>query len=120
MAKATVSLTAVSSRTGDPPGSPNPNVRDKEGKTPLTRLTSPPNTWFYLAGHLWKPTLSDREDSAILLVGEKKGQESRLVHGELLPTSKFLASTLSSPTWRQSSISSWNKPSDGVSQLHGI
>jgi hypothetical protein len=40
--------------------------------------------------------------------------------GELLPTSKFLASSSSSPTWRQSSISSWNKLSDGVSQLPGI
>ena len=46
----------------------NPNVQDNEGKTPLTRLASPPNRWFYLAGHLWKPTPSDREDSAILLI----------------------------------------------------
>ncbi|KAF7502720.1 hypothetical protein GJ744_005228 [Endocarpon pusillum] len=47
------------------------------------------------------------------------GKYSPFPQGKLLPTSKFLASSSRSPTWRQSSISSWNKPSDGVSQLHG-
>ena len=44
-------------------------LTDNEGKTPLTQLTSPPNGWFYLAGRLWKPSPSDRENSVILLVG---------------------------------------------------
>jgi ankyrin repeat protein len=44
-----------------------PNLRDNEGKTPLTRLTSPPNSRFYLAGRWWNPTPADRKASAILL-----------------------------------------------------
>lgn len=43
------------------------NLRDNEGKTPLTRLTSPVNGRFYLAGRWWNPTPTDRKDTAILL-----------------------------------------------------
>ena len=45
----------------------DPNLRDNEGKTPLTRLTSPPAGRFYLARRWWNPTPADRRDAAILL-----------------------------------------------------
>lgn len=45
----------------------DPNLQDNEGKTPLTRLTSPPTGRFYLAGRWWNPTPADRKDTAVLL-----------------------------------------------------
>ncbi|ERF74980.1 hypothetical protein EPUS_08521 [Endocarpon pusillum Z07020] len=45
----------------------DPNVQDLEGKTPLTRLMSPPTGRFYLAGRWWNPTPTDRKETAILL-----------------------------------------------------
>ena len=48
----------------------DPNVQDNEGKTPLTRLTSPPMGRFYLACRWWNPTPADRKATAALLLGE--------------------------------------------------
>ncbi len=43
----------------------DPNLRDREGKTPLSRLASAGR--FYLAGRWWNPTPDDRKKTAILL-----------------------------------------------------
>ncbi len=46
----------------------DPDVQDLEGKTPLTRLTSPSTGRFYLAGRWWNPTPTDRKETAVLLL----------------------------------------------------
>jgi ankyrin repeat protein len=61
--------------------SAEPNLRDLEGKTPLTRLTSPPMGRFYLAGRWWNPTPIDRTDTAILLFDAGCDPSVKDVHG---------------------------------------
>jgi ankyrin repeat protein len=61
--------------------SADPNLRDNEGKTPLTRLTSPPMGRFYLAGRWWNPTPNDRKDTAILLFDAGCDPSVKDVHG---------------------------------------
>jgi ankyrin repeat protein len=59
----------------------NPNLQDNEGKTPLTRLTSPPTGRFYLAGRWWNPSPADRKDTAVLLFKAGCDPSIKDVHG---------------------------------------
>ena len=56
------------------------NLRDSEGRTPLIRLASAGS--FYLAGRWWDPTLTERENTAVLLLEAGCDPGVRDVHGK--------------------------------------
>jgi hypothetical protein len=55
----------------------------------------------------------------VLFYQPRSEMDSSFSHSELFPSSKFRTSPLSGPSSRQSSITAWDKPIDGVSQLRG-
>lgn len=59
----------------------DPNLRDREGKTPLSRLASAGR--FHLAGRWWNPTPADRKKTAILLLDAGCDSSVKDVHGSV-------------------------------------
>ena len=59
----------------------DPNLQDREGKTPLARLASAGR--FYLAGRWWDPSPTDRKDTANLLFQSSCDPSIKDVHGNI-------------------------------------